>query len=704
PVAEGVVGVRALWDGSSSNGVADGVGGHVMIMPGSGQITLDSVNFDRLGQAGRLGRYPVHWHVGGDRSGDVLRRSSVTNSNNRGVTIHGTQNVLVEGNVLHDIHGHGFFQEDGAEYGNQYLGNIALGIHKVGGATVRAVDDAFVVPGLTRGPDGLVSGVSEAGDGGEGSHDQGQNIGTRFLHSAAYWITNPDNTWVGNVAAGAEGTGFWFVLPDSVIGVSLDTGLYDGYNPKAQGLTRFDHNTSHSAPVGLTFDRGEDIDPGSNNHYNPTPAPTINYLTGYKHSGSAVYHRGANTTFNESRFADNSHSSFNTFSQIEQNVLFVGHSRGNADTSQRVGGYRLYDGPGQIVDSHFAGFHRENAHTFRVQAGARKHSHTRAQGITFQDDGTADNVSIEWETHAAITTPNSPGYIAGRPDSFAGLVLDLDGSLTGHAGGGAGHVLVPKIDFNIDSTDSTPDGWDAAISDDRYGQLIVGANNGQQVPHYRISNGDGHVFETTLRNLNDLQRQYVKVSAGDYTIEFTEAIPSDGFSVFLEIRQVTQASDATVFRIKNVASTMAPTSGFEVGSIDAVRNATSNSYYRAPDGDLWWKVFESNTTRTVTTTSAPAALSAVDAAFLLFGDLDPAASDAPLEEPGLAVAAVGTPIQGNLLGGPGELFADADNASRTQPGFDPDYSGAEESVSSAADNDAASQTSVGGGLAFWGGS
>ena len=42
-------------------------------------------------------------------------------------------NVLVEGNVLHDIHGHGFFMEDAAETGNEFLNNIVFGIHKVGG-------------------------------------------------------------------------------------------------------------------------------------------------------------------------------------------------------------------------------------------------------------------------------------------------------------------------------------------------------------------------------------------------------------------------------------------------------------------------------------------------------------------------------------------------------------------------------------------
>ncbi len=30
---------------------------------------------------------------------------------------------------------------------------------------------------------------------------------------ASFWITNPDNTYIDNVAAGSDETGFWFSLP-----------------------------------------------------------------------------------------------------------------------------------------------------------------------------------------------------------------------------------------------------------------------------------------------------------------------------------------------------------------------------------------------------------------------------------------------------------------------------------------------------------
>jgi hypothetical protein len=580
-----------------------GIGAHTMVMSGSGQITVDGVRFDKMGQTGRLGRYPMHWHVAGDRDGDVMRNSSVTNSNNRGVTVHGTQNVLLENNVLHDIHGHGFFMEDAAETGNEFLSNIVLGIHKVGGLFK---NDPFIVPGITRGPDGKVNGEAPRNENGESSHDTGQNFTPRFLHSASYWITNPDNTWIGNVSAGSEGSGFWFALPDEVLGLSKDTGLYNSLNPVQTNLRQFDNNTTHSAPVGLTFDRGADLLPGSSNNYAPPSLMRVKGLTAYKHDGSAVYHRGSVGLFQESRFADNDNSSFNTFRQEEHDVLFVGHSRGNAELSNSVGGFRLYDGPGRIVDSHFAGFSADNAHMFRIEGGANKHSHTRAEGITFEDDGSADHLSIEFQEKDTIVNDSSPVFVSGRPDGFSGLVLDVDGSLTGHAGGGVNHVLTPRLDFYRDSTDIAPQGWNAYISDDRFGQLKIGTiNDVGQIPEYRIENGDGHAVLVNRWNLDYVQRQYAKFGAGDYTVTFQNPLPSTGFDVYLEAKTDGLSGDATVFRLVDVAAGFKPSTGTSVNSLTALRQSGQNAYLRDYAGDLWMKVFNADATIEVVPTSAP---------------------------------------------------------------------------------------------------
>ena len=261
------------------------------------------------------------------------------------MTVHGTHNVLIEGVVLHDVHGHGFFMEDGVETGNQFIANIAYGIHKVGGDVGNT--HPFRVD----------------------THDEVQQQGNRFLSSSAFWITNPDNTWVGNISAGSGGTGFWFILPDVAIGASAGDPQYAGTNASDTLIREFAHNSSHATPIGLAFDRGTDIG-GSTNRYNPSGGqPVVSHFTAYQ-STTAIYHRGEGLNgqgqiFDELRLADNDIGTFNTNGQEIRNSLYVGHSLGNSTPSNEVVAHFLYDGPGKIADSHFAGFTATNAKTFR---------------------------------------------------------------------------------------------------------------------------------------------------------------------------------------------------------------------------------------------------------------------------------------------------------------------------------------------------
>ena len=61
------------------------------------------------GQAFRLGRYAIHFHLTGSMSGSYVRNCAIHHSNNRALTAHGVHDLLVEGNVAYDIKGHTFF-------------------------------------------------------------------------------------------------------------------------------------------------------------------------------------------------------------------------------------------------------------------------------------------------------------------------------------------------------------------------------------------------------------------------------------------------------------------------------------------------------------------------------------------------------------------------------------------------------------------
>jgi cell migration-inducing and hyaluronan-binding protein len=96
-----------------------------MIMAG-GSAQVDGVEFRRMGQFNKLGRYPFHWHLLGDAPGQSLRNSSIHSSFQRGVVIHGTRQTLVENNVVFDTPGHNYSIEDSTATDNLLHSNLAL--------------------------------------------------------------------------------------------------------------------------------------------------------------------------------------------------------------------------------------------------------------------------------------------------------------------------------------------------------------------------------------------------------------------------------------------------------------------------------------------------------------------------------------------------------------------------------------------------
>lgn len=548
----------------------DGFGGHIMIMETAGQITVDGVQLDKLGQTGRLGRYPFHWHLGNDRSGDVLRRTSVTNSNNRGVTIHGTSNVVVQDVVLHDIHGHGFFMEEAVETGNQLISNIAFGIHQVGanGANIN-LNDPFIVD----------------------THDHvGQNA-SRFVSSAAYWITNPDNIWVGNVSAGSEGTGFWFIFPDSAIGTSAGDPQYSNVRPDRTNLDQFDNNSSHSSPAGLNFDRGSDLEVPvgatlkenfAGDNWLPTQEPQINGFTAYKHN-VAIYHRGFDANFHDNRIADSNIGTFITFTQRITDTLYVGHSRGNAELFDSVTGHTIYDGANTLDGIHFAGFAASNAHTFRTNGSALRHTSHVMSNTSFENDGSAGHVSVG--TQGGGSSQTSPF------DLSPASIYDADGTLTGHVGGGAGWTVVTNHPFFYDSDDIVPSGWNAAISEDIYAMLHFDPSNSGSRFRATAPDGDQIVDAGTSRRNTHIKVGYGLDPSDDYGISLDSGSMSNAFDFRYWTR--TGPTGPSVIRFADFGNTLRPQSISRVNTLDDLRLATQTTF-TVVDGDVFVKAFSNS--------------------------------------------------------------------------------------------------------------
>ena len=192
-------------------------GAHMLVHEGHGQVSegvvdtntapttvrLANLEVRYAGQAFRLGRYPIHFHMMGFHSAlstSYLKSCSIHHTFQRALTIHGSHGLHVQRNVAFQTLGHTYFLEDGIETDNVFEDNLGL----------------MTLP----------------------SHS---SLNTD-LTPTTYWITNPSNTFRRNVAAGSHGYGFWMRMLPHPEGPSFTTSQC----PDSMPLTAFEDNTAHS--------------------------------------------------------------------------------------------------------------------------------------------------------------------------------------------------------------------------------------------------------------------------------------------------------------------------------------------------------------------------------------------------------------------------------------------------------------------------
>jgi len=306
-------------------------GGHIMAMVGS-KMFVDGVELNRMGQNMHLARYPIHWHLIGDAQGQYIKNSAIHDTYSRCVTVHGTNLLDVENNVTYNSIGHCFFLEDGVEHGNQFVHNLGIMTKCHPDAPCNATN--------------LAPFISE---GGKNFNTDAQNAKDILLPSdntaSTFWITNPDNIYRDNVAAGSDSTGFWFALPQNGTGKFENTEIGKATWPRRTKVREFKGNTAHSNFDSFMFDRG----PRADGHFatgghislvNPADANSpqvesvIEDYTAYKNRNSALWSRGEMHVYKNLKLADNgigyTHASGNTgrsaFTSRVVDSLFVGET------------------------------------------------------------------------------------------------------------------------------------------------------------------------------------------------------------------------------------------------------------------------------------------------------------------------------------------------------------------------------------------
>jgi hypothetical protein len=471
-------------------------GGHIMAIVGS-KMYVSGVELNRMGQYMHLARYPIHWHLVGDAKGQYIENSSIHDSYSRCVTVHGTNDVRVENNVTYNTVGHCFFLEDGIETGNQF-------VHNLGMLTKCHPDDKPCVP-TNLGPFG-----SEGGKNFDMAGQSAMNILIPSDNTAAtFWITNPDNSYVDNVAAGSESTGFWIALPVHPTGAFVGTAASEATWPRRMRLGEFKGNVAHSNFDGFMFDRG----PQANGHFgvgghialaNPADANSpivetvIEDFTAYKNRNNGMWLRGEEDVLKNLKLADNGIGFTNaagnfgpTFTSRVVDSLFVGETAniGNPRTPAEIAygrslpepalpdfpivGYQFYDYLQEVDNDTFVNY-RDNA--------TRK---TGAIGeLLYTSFGMSSNNSVQ----GAKFINAKPVYFPpiehkwsnddyGNGSYKVAVFHDVDGSVSGVPDS---YILInDKLDgIAIDHTCEIKPTWNAAVCKGDYGRLTVGGPGG----------------------------------------------------------------------------------------------------------------------------------------------------------------------------------------------------------------------------------
>ena len=115
----------------------DQFGAHIMISAGTSNVKssirketviarFSNVEFFHVGQAFRLGRYPIHFHMNGDMPSSYVKECAIHESFNRATNIHASNYLTIESNVIYNIMGGAYFLEDGIEIGNTFKNNLAI--------------------------------------------------------------------------------------------------------------------------------------------------------------------------------------------------------------------------------------------------------------------------------------------------------------------------------------------------------------------------------------------------------------------------------------------------------------------------------------------------------------------------------------------------------------------------------------------------
>jgi cell migration-inducing and hyaluronan-binding protein len=573
--------VQASADAESSY-----FGGHIMAMAGS-RMTVAGIELTRMGQHLTLARYPIHWHINGDVTGQYIRNSAIHDTYNRCVTIHGTHNLRVENNVAYNTVGHCYFMEDGIETGNQLVHN--LGIQTKCHPTLPCVPTNLTLPHQST---------------------AGQDSPHVLLPSdntvSTFWITNPSNHYVDNVAAGSDQVGFWMAFPTHPIGAFEGTEISANTWPGRSRLREFSGNTAHSNFDGLMLDRGPRPDnkfgiagPNLISRADPNDANSevlvahFDNFTGYKNRNGAVWGRGEMHLYTNLKLADNAIGFTHAagapgaapYTSRVVDSLFVGETDniGNPTRPEEIAygrslpaaapdfpirGYEYYDFHHEVENVTFVNYEPNELR----DAGALSYLLFTSFGMS-----TSNWVKgIKFENAKPVSFPPIQKRWAsdyGRSAAYKSAAFhDLDGSVGGIPGA---YIVIDNGIASHEETCEIKPSWNAAICTGDMGRLnIAGEFSGFQT---------GPITNPIILQRNGRRLEYT----GGQTIGSGAELRVETAreSLILSLSEMDQGS-FVIFELPEFTSA---STGTQQSSLAALKGASETSWFR-DDAGLWVKL------------------------------------------------------------------------------------------------------------------
>jgi len=479
-------------------------GGHIMAMITS-KMYVEGVELNRMGQHMELARYPIHWHlVGEGGKGQYLRNAAIHDTFNRCVTVHGTNDLQIENNVTYNTVGHCFFMEDGIETGNAFVKNLAI--------------QTKCHPTMECVPNNLAANGEIDAENRRELRDISFSGRHTLLPSdntvSSYWITNPDNSYIDNVAAGSDSTGFWFSIPMHPNGAFLGTD--DSLNtwPRRTPLRAFRGNVAHSNFDGFMIDRHIDEDNTfglASWPLQPLADPDdlesevmethFENLTAWKNRNGGLWGRGDLYVYSNMTLADNAIGMTQAagdigslpFSSRLIDGLVVGETDniGNPSTPEEIAygrslpkpaipdfpirGYEYYDYRDDVINTTFVNFQDNSLR----KTGALSF-------LLFTSAGLSTNSSIQGAEFVNAKPAYFPKYDTRFDNDNRGgnayrtlSIHDLDGSVTGIPDS---HIMLHDGENDSVVTDDSceihPD-WNAAVCTGDIGRLNLSDARGE---------------------------------------------------------------------------------------------------------------------------------------------------------------------------------------------------------------------------------